>query len=73
MKGVLVLAPGLVYHPAYLPPDQQAALRDAVVMGGAARLAFHGIDRVLGGTSTLLPAGGRINLTLRKVRRGDDG
>jgi DNA oxidative demethylase len=40
---------------------------DAVVLGNAARLAFHGIDRILPGTSMLLPAGGRINLTLRRV------
>jgi alkylated DNA repair protein (DNA oxidative demethylase) len=40
---------------------------DAVVLGGAARLAYHGIDRILPGTSTLLPEGGRINLTLRRV------
>jgi alkylated DNA repair protein (DNA oxidative demethylase) len=40
---------------------------DAVVLGGAARLAFHGVDRIIRGTSTLLPDGGRINLTLRRV------
>lgn len=40
---------------------------DVLVLGGAARLAFHGIDRVVAGTSTLLPKGGRINLTLRVV------
>lgn len=44
---------------------------DVVVLGGASRLAFHGVDRVYPGTSTLLgdwfPAGGRINLTLRRV------
>src|ERR1051325_2631933 len=42
---------------------------DAVVLGGAGRLAFHGVDRILSGTSTLLPEGGRINLTLRRVTR----
>jgi alkylated DNA repair protein (DNA oxidative demethylase) len=42
---------------------------DVLVMGGAARLCYHGIDRVLGGTSTLLKDGGRINLTLRRVRK----
>ena len=42
---------------------------DVVVLGGDARLAFHGIDRVLPGTSTLLPEGGRINLTLRRVSK----
>ena len=40
---------------------------DALVFGGEARLAFHGVDRILPGTSTLLPEGGRINLTLRRV------
>ncbi|MGR3491772.1 MAG: alpha-ketoglutarate-dependent dioxygenase AlkB family protein [Shimia sp.] len=40
---------------------------DVVVMGGAARLAFHGVDRVRHGSSALLPKGGRINLTLRVV------
>jgi len=40
---------------------------DAVVLGGAARLAFHGVDRIIPGSSTLLPEGGRINLTLRRV------
>ncbi|WP_420335188.1 alpha-ketoglutarate-dependent dioxygenase AlkB [Roseibium sp.] len=44
---------------------------DVVVLGGDARLAFHGIDRVLKGTSTLLKNGGRINLTLRRVTRPD--
>jgi alkylated DNA repair protein (DNA oxidative demethylase) len=40
---------------------------DAVVLGGDARLAFHGVDRIIPGTSTLLGEGGRINLTLRRV------
>ncbi|GGH28889.1 alkylated DNA repair protein (DNA oxidative demethylase) [Cribrihabitans marinus] len=38
---------------------------DVVVMGGEARLAYHGIDRIRFGSSRLLPKGGRINLTLR--------
>ncbi len=42
---------------------------DALVLGGAARLAFHGVDRILSGTSTLLREGGRFNLTLRRVTR----
>jgi alkylated DNA repair protein (DNA oxidative demethylase) len=42
---------------------------DVVVLGGDARLAYHGIDRMLPGTSTLLPEGGRFNLTLRRVTR----
>lgn len=40
---------------------------DVLVMGGESRLCYHGIDRVLSGTSTLLKDGGRINLTLRRV------
>ena len=40
---------------------------DALVLGGKARLAFHGVDRILPGTSSLLPQGGRISLTLRRV------
>ena len=42
---------------------------DIAVMGGAARLLFHGIDRIRHGSSGLLPEGGRINLTLRVVDR----
>ncbi|MBY6003719.1 alpha-ketoglutarate-dependent dioxygenase AlkB [Salipiger bermudensis] len=38
-----------------------------VVMGGEARLRHHGVDRIRFGSSTLLPQGGRINLTLRVV------
>jgi len=37
------------------------------VIGGASRLAFHGIDRLFPGTSTLVPEDGRVNLTLRRV------
>ena len=48
---------------------------DVVVLGGASRLAFHGVDRIYPGTSTLLadwfPEGGRINLTLRRVSAPD--
>ncbi len=40
---------------------------DVAVLGGAARLAHHGIDRIRFGSSDLLPKGGRINLTLRVV------
>ena len=42
---------------------------DVVILGGEDRLSFHGIDRVLAGTSDLLPEGGRINLTLRRVTK----
>ena len=40
---------------------------DVVIMAGAARLAYHGIDRIHAGSSTLIAQGGRINLTLRRV------
>jgi DNA oxidative demethylase len=42
---------------------------DVVVLGGDDRLAYHGIDRILSGTSDLLAEGGRFNLTLRRVTR----
>jgi alkylated DNA repair protein (DNA oxidative demethylase) len=40
---------------------------DVLTFGGVARHAFHGIDRIAAGSSTLVPGGGRINLTLRRV------
>ncbi|MBM9593777.1 alpha-ketoglutarate-dependent dioxygenase AlkB family protein [Roseitranquillus sediminis] len=40
---------------------------DVLRIAGAARLAFHGVDRTRFGSSSLLPGGGRINLTLRVV------
>jgi alkylated DNA repair protein (DNA oxidative demethylase) len=40
---------------------------DAMVLAGEQRLAFHGVDRIIAGTSTLLGEPGRINLTLRRV------
>lgn len=40
---------------------------DVVVMGGEARLTYHGVDRTRFKSSRLLPKGGRINLTLRVV------
>ena len=42
---------------------------DVIVLGGEDRLAFHGIDRILPGTSDLLQEGGRFNLTLRRVTK----
>ena len=53
-----------------IPVKRRVLLRsgDVVVLGGAARLAYHGIDRIHAGTSTLIAEGGRINLTLRRVR-----
>lgn len=41
---------------------------DVCRLAGEARLAFHGVDRALAGSSTLIPGGGRINLTLRRAR-----
>jgi len=40
---------------------------DVVLMGGEARLTYHGVDRIRFKSSRLLPKGGRINLTLRVV------
>jgi alkylated DNA repair protein (DNA oxidative demethylase) len=40
---------------------------DVCVLAGPARLAFHGVDRIIGGSSDLVPGGGRINLTLRRA------
>ena len=41
---------------------------DVCLLTGPARLAFHGIDRVIEGSSTVVPGGGRLNLTLRRAR-----
>jgi alkylated DNA repair protein (DNA oxidative demethylase) len=40
---------------------------DVCILGGEARLAFHGVDRVIAGSSRLIPGGGRLNLTLRRA------
>ena len=42
---------------------------DVVVLGGDDRLAYHGVDRILPGTSALLPEGGRLTVTLRRVTK----
>ncbi|MEM8647451.1 MAG: alpha-ketoglutarate-dependent dioxygenase AlkB [Pseudomonadota bacterium] len=42
---------------------------DVLVMGGASRLNYHGVDRIYPGTSNLLKDGGRLNLTLRRVTK----
>ncbi len=54
--------------------DRRAATRsprlasgDVCVLADEARLAFHGVDRILAGSSRLIPGGGRINLTLRRA------
>lgn len=50
-------------------PTRSVRLRsgDVIAFGGPARMAFHGVDRIISGTSKLVPGGGRINLTLRRV------
>jgi alkylated DNA repair protein (DNA oxidative demethylase) len=63
-----------VFHiggPRRSDPKVRMTLRsgDVVVLGGDARLAYHGIDRMLPGTSSLLGEGGRFNLTLRRVAK----
>jgi alkylated DNA repair protein (DNA oxidative demethylase) len=59
-------------------PTESFPLRsgDVMMLAGAQRLAFHGVDKVLAGSSNLLlpypdlfPGGGRINLTLRRVTK----
>lgn len=40
-----------------------------VLSGSALCLAFHGIDRLMPGSSSLLGQGGRLNLTLRRESR----
>ncbi len=52
--------------------DPSRALRlssgDVCVLAGEARLAFHGIERILDeGETDLVAGGGRINLTLRRA------
>ncbi len=42
---------------------------DVMLLDGEDRLAFHGVDRIVTGSSDLLPEGGRINLTLRRVTK----
>jgi alkylated DNA repair protein (DNA oxidative demethylase) len=50
-------------------PTQTLVLEsgDVLVFGGPARKMFHGVDKILAGTSTLLSPPGRINLTLRRT------
>jgi DNA oxidative demethylase len=52
-------------------PTQSIQLHsgDVLSFGGPARLIFHGIDRIIAGSSDLLAQGGRINLTLRRVTK----
>jgi DNA oxidative demethylase len=47
--------------------SMRLASGDVVVLGGRSRRAYHGVDRIWPDSSTLVPGGGRINLTLRRV------
>ncbi len=51
-------------------PTQSLVLEsgDVLVFGGPSRKMFHGVDKILPGSSTLLTPPGRINLTLRRAR-----
>jgi alkylated DNA repair protein (DNA oxidative demethylase) len=40
---------------------------DVCLLGGESRLAYHGVDRTIPGSSRLVPGGGRINITLRRA------
>ena len=55
--------------------DKSKSLRlasgDVLVIGGPSRLRYHGVDRIIHGSSRLVPGGGRINLTLRRVTKPD--
>lgn len=42
---------------------------DVVVLADEARKCYHGVDKIFYGQSTLVPKGGRINLTLRRVEK----
>jgi alkylated DNA repair protein (DNA oxidative demethylase) len=44
---------------------------DVCLLGGEARLAFHGVDRIMAGSSRLVAGGGRLNLTLRRAAARD--
>ncbi len=48
--------------------SMRLASGDVCVLAGEARTAFHGVDRVLAGSSRLVPGGGRINITMRRAR-----
>src|ERR1700722_17277870 len=57
------------FPPSAPPRSSRLASDEAMSLAGASRLAFHGVDRIIAGSSTLLPRGGRINLTLRRVTK----
>ena len=41
---------------------------DVVIMGGASRQCYHSVSKIYYGQSALVPKGGRINLTMRRVK-----
>jgi len=41
---------------------------DVSLLAGPSRRFHHGVDRILAGSSRLVPGGGRINLTLRRAK-----
>ena len=43
---------------------------DVCLLAGPSRRFFHGVDRILAGSSRLVPGGGRINLTMRRAGGG---
>ena len=47
--------------------SMRLASGDVCILAGESRLWRHGIDRVIAGSSRLIPGGGRINLTLRRA------
>lgn len=42
---------------------------DILILDGPDRMAYHGVDKIIPNTSTLLKEPGRINLTLRRVTK----
>jgi len=52
-------------------PTERLLLKsgDVAILGGQARLAYHGIDRILPNTSPLIGKPGRFNLTMRRVTK----
>jgi DNA oxidative demethylase len=52
-------------------PVQRLLLRsgDVAWFGGPSRLIYHGVEGIQLGTSQLLPEGGRLNLTLRRIEK----
>lgn len=47
--------------------SMRLASGDVCMLAGEARLAFHGVDRIISGSSRIVPGGGRLNLTLRRA------